>query len=166
MKKQRLVVIILLLIIILIAVAYYIFRISNNTDVADTGNVNVIFEKIGNIEKHNCENTEAFISQNKKGVVITVKNLGSKGAYAIIPVKVKNEGEFSAKLYSIVEERSDKNTQIKVSYDGIGVTDRPLLPGETTSFIVKVELTEDLLDETIGAAFQIKLNYVQDRSDW
>lgn len=163
MKKQNLFVVLLVLCIITMAVGYSIFRtdIEVNGRTAVFEDLQVIFVKIGKIEEINSMDASAVISEDGKKVTISVPKLMVKGAYAKIPITIKNVGTVPAKLRSISQFGLGNNTAISVSYTGIGVTDSVLEPGDKQTFDVKVSWTRDLYNNICNYDFFIKFNYVQ-----
>lgn len=163
MKKQNLFVVLLVLCIITMAVGYSIFR----TDIKVGGrtavfeDLQVIFVKIGKIEEVNSMNASAVISKDGKTVTISVPKLMGKGAYARIPITIKNVGTIPAKLRSISQFGLSNDTAISVTYNGIGVTDSVLEPGDEQNFDVKVSWARDLRNHVSNYDFIIKFNYVQ-----
>lgn len=163
MRKQNIFIVIITLIILTLAVGYSIFR--TNVEVvgksAVVQDLEVIFYKVDPIKQFESENAAAFISKDKKKVNISVPRLLTKGAYAIIPITIKNTGSLPARLYTISEYGLKDNKAIKVEYDGIGVTDEVLKPGDTTSFTVKISWENDLDSNYEDLKFSIDFNYVQ-----
>lgn len=163
MKKQNIFIVLIIIILITLAVGYSVFR--TNVDVvgksAVVQDLDVAFSAIGKIEQDKSENASAVISDDKKTVVINVPRLMGKGAYAVIPITIKNMGTIPAKLYSINEYGFNDSGAIKVEYNGIGVTDAILNPGDSTTFTVSVLWANDLEENYQELEFSIKFNYIQ-----
>lgn len=163
MKKQNLFVVLLVLCIITMAVGYSIFRINVEIDgnTAIFKDLQVNFVKIGEIEEVNSIDATAVISSDKKRVTISVPKLMTKGAYANIPITIKNVGSISAKLQSINQFGLGNNTAISVTYKGISVSDEILKPGEERTFYVKVLWARDTFNDVSNYDFVIRFNYIQ-----
>ena len=161
-KKKMLIISIFTSIVILIA--YYIFFIStdSNKNVVDMSDFEVQFYKIGIIEEHNSNGASASISYDKKFVYISVPNLMSPGAYALIPITVENVGTRTSRLDSITEYGFDYNSSINIKYENLSVINSSLKPGDKMTFYVIIKWDENAIinDETVN--IKIKLNYVQD----
>ena len=84
-----------------------------------------------------------------------------EGSYANFTITIKNTGTLPAKLESIYEYGIDVNSALKVTYDGIGITDTIISPGQVSTFNVKVAWDGDLIEDYEELEFTIKLNYVQ-----
>ena len=84
-----------------------------------------------------------------------------KGAYALIPITIKNDGNIPARLESIYEYGASNQDVINVSYDGIGVTDSVLNPNDTITFNVRVSWENDTTNDFEKIEFIIRFNYVQ-----
>lgn len=162
MKRRKIILVILIFITLSLFIAYYIFKIDTNYEkVAGDKSFNVIFKKIGKIKEVNSKETKAIISSNRKYIYIDVPNLLVQGAYAEIPIVVKNVGNLPAKLVSITEYGLDTDGPIGVYYEGIGVTDTPILPGKEKSFVVRIGWYRQLVGTSASTRIQINLNYIQ-----
>lgn len=163
MKKQNLFIVLAVLCIITLAIGYSIFRtnVEVNGRMNSSDNLDVIFTKIGNIVQEGSKNASASISTDSKRVTINVPNLLYKGAYVIIPITLKNVGSIPARLESIREYGNGYNSPVKVSYSGIGITDKVLNPGDIQHFKVKVYWARNSVEEFNKYEFVIKFNYVQ-----
>ena len=163
MNKKR-ILLILIFMVIFICVAYYILFLSNSptNGVATTKDVEVQFYKIGVIKEYNSNNASASISDDKMFVYINVPELMGKGAYARIPVTIKNVGIRTARLVSIAEYGFDSNGSIDIKYEELSVAGRPLKPGDETTFYVSFMQIENILVENDTINIRIELNYVQD----
>lgn len=163
MNKKR-ILLILIFMVIFISVAYYILFLSNSpaNGVATTKDVEVQFYKIGVIKEYNSNNASASISDDKMFVYINVPELMGKGAYARIPVTIKNVGIRTARLVSIAEYGFDSNGSIDIKYEELSVAGRPLKPGDETTFYVSIMQSENILVENETINIRIELNYVQD----
>lgn len=163
MKKQNIIIVLVFLCILTLATGYVIFR--TNVEVtqktAPAEDLEVIFKSIGNITEVDCVDSIAVISEDRKNVSISVPNLMKKGAYALFPITIKNIGNLPAKLQSISQYGMGQDASISVSYDGIGVTDMVLNPGDEREFAVKVMWKRNLLAEQSNYKFMIRFNYVQ-----
>lgn len=73
----------------------------------------------------------AVIMPDKK--IINIREL-----IQIILVTIKNTWSIPAKLKKIYEYGTDDKDIVKVSYYGISITVKTLVPVDTTTFIVKV----------------------------
>ena len=162
MRKQKILIVSLIFIILSLFIAYYIFFMNKDTDlkVASTKDLDVIFYKVGKIEEVYSTDAHATIDDSKKYIYIDVPNLCTKGAYAKIPITIKNIGTKVAALDSITEYGFDKKGPINITYEGIGVTDKPLSPNEETSFFVVIR-QEESVQEQVSVRIQIMFNYVQ-----
>lgn len=162
MKKQNIIAVLLFLVIFVLSVGYVIFGVNVEVEqkTANSKNLEVIFEKVGEIEELDCVNSSAKISNNKKQLVIDVPHMYKKGAYAIFPITIKNVGNIPARLESIVEYGLNHEA-ILVSYDGIGITDNVLYPGDEKMFTVKVMWVNELWHGKTNYNFLIKFNYKQ-----
>ena len=163
MKKQNLFIVLVVLCIITLAIGYSIFRtnVEVSGKMASGKNLDVIFTKIGSIEQVGSVDAAASISPDSKRVTINVPNLLYKGAYVIVPISLKNVGGIPARLESISEYGIDYNSPVKVSYSGIGITDKVLNPGDIQNFKVKVYWARNNVKEFNKYEFVIKFNYVQ-----
>lgn len=132
MKKQSLLIVIVILILLGVSVGYSVVRISTNVKgkTSIVKDLDVEFESIGKLEEYGSYGATAEISDDKKTVLINVPKLSYMGAYAVVPITVKNVGQIPAKLESIYEYGTNDNEAIKITYDGIAVTDKALNPLE------------------------------------
>ena len=126
MKKQSLLIVIVILILLGVSVGYSVVRISTNVmgKTSIVKDLDVEFESIGKLEEYGSYGATAEISDDKKTVLINVPKLSYMGAYAVVPITVKNVGQMPAKLESIYEYGTNDNEAIKITYDGIAVTDK------------------------------------------
>ena len=140
MKKQSLLIVIVILILLGVSVGYSVVRISTNVKgkTSIVKDLDVEFESIGKLEEYGSYGATAEISDDKKTVLINVPKLSYMGAYAVVPITVKNVGQLPAKLESIYEYGTNDNEAIKITYDGIAVTDKALNPLEEEKFFIKV----------------------------
>ncbi len=162
MKKQNIIIVIIVLLFLTMSVGYSVFRISTTVQgkAATVKNLNVEFKNIGKIEEIGSSNAFAKIAEDNKTVIINVPNLMYKGAYAVIPITVKNVGQLPAKLESINEYGTNTNC-LEVDYYGIAITDKILQPGEEETFTVKVLWKNELESNLESEQFYIKFNYIQ-----
>ena len=124
--------------------------------------LDVEFESIGKLEEYGSYDATAEISDDKKTVLINVPKLSYMGAYAVVPITVKNVGQLPAKLESIYEYGTNDNEAIKITYDGIAVTDKALNPLEEEKFFIKVSWENELKQDSSEIEFYIRFNYVQE----
>lgn len=164
MKKQSLLIVIVILILLGVSVGYSVVRISTNVNgkTSIVKDLDVEFESIGKIEEYGSYGATAEISDDKKTVLINVPKLSYMGAYAIVPITVKNVGQLPAKLESIYEYGTNDNEAIKITYDGIAVTDKALNPMEEEKFFIKVSWENELKQDSSEIEFYIRFNYVQE----
>lgn len=164
MKKQSLLIVIAILILLGVSVGYSVVRISTNVKgkTSIVKNLDVEFESIGKIEEYGSYGATAEISDDKKTVLINVPKLSYMGAYAVVPITVKNVGQIPAKLESIYEYGTNDNEAIKITYDGIAVTDKALNPLEEEKFFIKVSWENELKQDSSEIEFYIRFNYVQE----
>ena len=164
MKKQSLLIVIVILILLGVSVGYSVVRISTNVKgkTSIVKNLDVEFESIGKIEEYGSYGANAEISDDKKTVLINVPKLSYMGAYAVVPITVKNVGQIPAKLESIYEYGTNDNEAIKITYDGIAVTDKALNPLEEEKFFIKVSWENELKQDSSEIEFYIRFNYVQE----
>ena len=164
MKKQSLLIVIVILILLGVSVGYSVVRISTNVNgkTSIVKDLDVEFESIGKIEEYGSYGATAEISDDKKTVLINVPKLSYMGAYAIVPITVKNVGQLPAKLESIYEYGTTDNEAIKITYDGIAVTDKALNPMEEEKFFIKVSWENELKQDSSEIEFYIRFNYVQE----
>ena len=164
MKKQSLLIVIVILILVGVSVGYSVVRISTNVKgkTSIVKNLDVEFESIGKIEEYGSYGATAEISDDKKTVLINVPKLSYMGAYAVVPITVKNVGQIPAKLESIYEYGTNDNEAIKITYDGIAVTDKALNPLEEEKFFIKVSWENELKQDSSEIEFYIRFNYVQE----
>lgn len=164
MKKQSLLIVIVILILLGVSVGYSVVRISTNVKgkTSIVKNLDVEFESIGKIEEYGSYGATAEISDDKKTVLINVPKLSYMGAYAVVPITVKNVGQIPAKLESIYEYGTNDNEAIKITYDGIAVTDKALNPLEEEKFFIKVSWENELKQDSSEIEFYIRFNYVQE----
>lgn len=164
MKKQSLLIVIVILILLGLSVGYSVFRVSTNVKgkTSIVKDLDVEFENIGKIEESGSYGTTAEISDDKKTVLINVPKLSYMGAYAVVPITVKNVGQMPAKLESIYEYGTNDNEAIKITYDGIAVTDKALNPLEEEKFFIKVSWENELKQDSSEIEFYIRFNYVQE----
>lgn len=164
MKKQNLLIVIVILILLGVSVGYSVVRISTNVKgkTSIVKNLDVEFESIGKIEEYGSYGATAEISDDKKTVLINVPKLSYMGAYAVVPITVKNVGQIPAKLESIYEYGTNDNEAIKITYDGIAVTDKALNPLEEEKFFIKVSWENELKQDSSEIEFYIRFNYVQE----
>lgn len=163
MKKQSLLIVIVILILLGVSVGYSVVRISTNVKgkTSIVKNLDVEFESIGKLEEYGSYGATAEISDDKKTVLINVPKLSYMGAYAVVPITVKNVGQIPAKLESIYEYGTNDNEAIKITYDGIAVTDKALNPLEEEKFFIKVSWENELKQDSSEIEFYIRFNYVQ-----
>ena len=147
-----------------VSVGYSVVRISTNVKgkTSIVKNLDVEFESIGKIEEYGSYGATAEISDDKKTVLINVPKLSYMGAYAVVPITVKNVGQIPAKLESIYEYGTNDNEAIKITYDGIAVTDKALNPLEEEKFFIKVSWENELKQDSSEIEFYIRFNYVQE----
>lgn len=164
MKKQSLLIVIVILILLGLSVGYSVFRVSTNVKgkTSIVKDLDVEFENIGKIEESGSYGATAEISDDKKTVLINVPKLSYMGAYAVVPITVKNVGQIPAKLESIYEYGTNDNEAIKITYDGIAVTDKALNPLEEEKFFIKVSWENELKQDSSEIEFYIRFNYVQE----
>lgn len=164
MKKQSLLIVIVMLILLGLSVGYSVFRVSTNVKgkTSIVKDLDVEFENIGKIEESGSRDATAEISDDKKTVLINVPKLSYMGAYAVVPITVKNVGQMPAKLESIYEYGTNDNEAIKITYDGIAVTDKALNPMEEEKFFIKVSWENELKQDSSEIEFYIRFNYVQE----
>lgn len=164
MKKQNLLIVIVILILLGVSVGYSVVRISTNVKgkTSIVKNLDVEFESIGKLEEYGSYGATAEISDDKKTVLINVPKLSYMGAYAVVPITVKNVGQIPAKLESIYEYGTNDNEAIKITYDGIAVTDKALNPLEEEKFFIKVSWENELKQDSSEIEFYIRFNYVQE----
>ena len=164
MKKQSLLIVIVILILLGVSVGYSVVRISTNVKgkTSIVKDLDVEFESIGKIEEYGSYGATAEISDDKKTVLINVPKLSYMGAYAVVPITVKNVGQLPAKLESIYEYGTTDNEAIKITYDGIAVTDKALNPMEEEKFFIKVSWENELKQDSSEIEFYIRFNYVQE----
>lgn len=164
MKKQSLLIVIVILILLGLSVGYSVVRISTNVKgkTSIVKDLDVEFKSIGKIEEYGSYGATAEISDDKKTVLINVPKLSYMGAYAIVPITVKNVGQLPAKLESIYEYGTNDNEAIKITYDGIAVTDKALNPMEEEKFFIKVSWENELKQDSSEIEFYIRFNYVQE----
>ncbi len=164
MKKQSLLIVIVILILLGVSVGYSVVRISTNVKgkTSIVKDLDVEFESIGKIEEYGSYGATAEISDDKKKVLINVPKLSYMGAYAVVPITVKNVGQIPAKLESIYEYGTNDNEAIKITYDGIAVTDKALNPLEEEKFFIKVSWENELKQDSSEIEFYIRFNYVQE----
>lgn len=163
MKKQNIFIVVIILFILTFTLGYSIFKVSVTVTgkTAAAKDFNIQFYEVKKIEEIGSENASSKISDDKKALLINVPKLKYKGAYANFLITVKNVGNLPAKLESIYEYGTDVNNALKVTYDGIGITDNIIFPGQTATFNIKVIWDEDLAQDYEELEFMIKLNYVQ-----
>ena len=163
MKKQSLLIVIVILILLGVSVGYSVVRISTNVKgkTSIVKDLDVEFESIGNLEEYGSYGATAEISDDKKTVLINVPKLSYMGAYVVVPITVKNVGQMPAKLESIYEYGTNDNEAIKITYDGIAVTDKALNPLEEEKFFIKVSWENELKQDSSEIEFYIRFNYVQ-----
>lgn len=164
MKKQSLLIVIVILILLGVSVGYSVVRVSTNVKgkTSIVKDLNVEFKSIGKIEEYGSYGATAEISSDKKTVLINVPKLSYMGAYAVVPITVKNVGQLPAKLESIYEYGTNDNEAIKITYDGIAVTDKALNPMEEEKFFIKVSWENELKNDSNEIEFYIRFNYVQE----
>ena len=164
MKKQNLLIVIVILILLGVSVGYSVVRISTNVKgkTSIVKDLDVEFESIGKLEEYGSYGATAEISDDKKTVLINVPKLSYMGAYAVVPITVKNVGQMPAKLESIYEYGTNDNEAIKITYDGIAVTDKALNPLEEEKFFIKVSWENELKQDSSEIEFYIRFNYVQE----
>lgn len=164
MKKQSLLIVIVILILLGVSVGYSVVRISTNVKgkASIVKDLDVEFESIGKLEEYGSYGATAEISDDKKTVLINVPKLSYMGAYAVVPITVKNVGQIPAKLESIYEYGTNDNKAIKITYDGIAVTDKALNPLEEEKFFIKVSWENELKQDSSEIEFYIRFNYVQE----
>lgn len=164
MKKQSLLIVIVILILLGVSVGYSVVRVSTNVKgkTSIVKDLNVEFKSIGKIEEYGSYGATAEISDDKKTVLINVPKLSYMGAYAVVPITVKNVGQLPAKLESIYEYGTNDNEAIKITYDGIAVTDKALNPMEEEKFFIKVSWENELKQNSSEIEFYIRFNYVQE----
>lgn len=164
MKKQSLLIVIVILVLLGLSVGYSVFRVSTNVKgkTSIVKDLDVEFESIGKIEENGSRCATAEISDDKKTVLINVPKLSYMGAYVVVPITVKNVGQIPAKLESIYEYGTNDNDAIKITYDGIAITDKALNPLEEEKFFIKVSWENELKQDSSEIEFYIRFNYVQE----
>lgn len=164
MRKQNIIFIILVAILLAILAGYGVFRVNSDveTKMTHAKTLEVDFIKIGKIEEVGSIGARAYIHPHRKYVTIEVPKLQYKGAYAKVPITIKNVGLIPAKLKWIDEYGINTNRTINVTYSGIGVTDRVLFPGETSNVFVTVKWDKDIRNTYDNDLyFRISLYYEQ-----
>lgn len=163
MRRQNIFIITFILLTLTFSAGYAIFRTSATVTgkTAAAKDFNVVFYKVEKIEEVGSENAYFNISEDRKLLVINVPKLMYEGSYANFTITIKNTGALPAKLESIYEYGIDVNSALKVTYDGIGITDTIISPGQVSTFNVKVAWDGDLIEDYEELEFTIKLNYVQ-----
>lgn len=164
MKKQNIIIILIVLFILTLLLGYSIFRVNSDVETKMTyaKTLEVDFIRIGKIEEVGSSGARAYIHPHRKYVTIEVPNLQYKGAYAKVPITIKNVGLIPAKLKWIDEYGINTNRAINVTYSGIGVTDRVLFPGETSNVFVTVKWDKDIRNiYDNDLYFRISLYYEQ-----
>ncbi len=165
MRKQKLLILSLTFTVIILFIAYYVFFMNNEVEEknAKVKDLDVIFYKIDKIEELYSTGASAKIDKGKKRIFINAPNLMSKGAYVKIPITIKNVGKATAKLESIMEYGFNENGPISIIYEGIGVTDKALLPNEETEFYVIISWDKDMIETSASTNIEIRFNYIQSR---
>lgn len=163
MKRQNIIIVGTILLVLTLSIGYAIFRTSTTIigSSAIVKDLNIIFSDVGTITEVGSKDAKATITSDKKRVIINVPNLMHKGAYALIPITIKNDGNIPARLESIYEYGASNQDVINVSYDGIGVTDSVLNPNDTITFNVRVSWENDTTNDFEKIEFIIRFNYVQ-----
>lgn len=163
MKKQSVFIVCFIVFVLTLSICYAIFKSSVTVtgSSATLKDMNIIFSKLGKIKEYGSKDASATIMNDKKRVIISVPNLMYKGAYAIVPVTIKNDGNIPARLDSIYEYGVCDSREIEVSYDGIGITNNVLKPGDEVNFNVKVLWKNTVKSTPEKIEFVIKFNYVQ-----
>lgn len=168
MKKQSIAIIGVIAFVLAVAVGYALFSetITINGTATAKGNFDVEFTSIGTPTcsgfSGTCDAaTLANIAADKNSINITVDKLQYPGAYVEIPVTVTNVGSIPAILESITETGLETDASVKVSYDGIAVSDAQLAQNGTASFTVKVLWDANSNESSENVSFSIALNYKQ-----
>ncbi len=160
MKKQNKKKVLFVLFMLILAVGYYLFKISSDVSgVAEVGQIDVIFTKIGKITEVDSSGATAEILNDGKRIVINAPNLKSGSAVVKIPVTLKNNGYFPVKLDSILEYGNPSDSSVEVEYTGIGVSDKELASGETKEFFINIYSKNVNMMQTVNFGFEFK--YVQ-----
>lgn len=163
MKRQSLFIVVLVLCLLTLGIGYYIFKVNVEVGQKTTSakDIEVVFSDAKTTERYGCDMANATISQDNKRISIDVTNLEFNGAYASFLISVKNIGLLPAKLSSIEEYGIDSDAIVNVSYNGIGVTDEVINPGEERTFGINVELVKNVSNKNGSHSFLIEFNYVQ-----
>lgn len=152
----------ILAVFLVLIVGYAIFN--ESLTVGGTANVSgefsIIFKNVGGIVETGSSGTTAQISTNKKNLTITVPHLEYPGAYAEIPVVIKNTGTINARLKGIITSGLEDD-DIKVTYSGV-VQDEVLVAQEERNMKIKVAWDSASVKKSANIAFTISLNYEQD----
>ena len=166
MKKEKKLLILGIFIIISSFIAYYVFFVSTTTNsnkkLARIKDIDVIFYKVGKIEEFNSFNSSATIYNNGKNLYINVPNLSSLGAYSKIPVVIKNIGDKSARLDSIVEYGFNNQGAINVIYDSYNIFNNSLKPLDESILYITIMWDKKTIKESEQINIQLQLNYVQE----
>lgn len=163
MNKPRVIIIVLIVIFISLSFGYKVIKTDSevNNKYAQTKNIDVIVDRIGEIKEYESTDASAVILDDKKSVVISVPNLLAKGAYVKIPITIKNVGDLPAKLNSIYQNGVARNSAIKVTYTGIGIMDIELNPGDERELEIRIYWDKQDWYEIADVEFLIKFNYIQ-----
>ena len=163
MKKQNFVILLCVLLTITFSIGYSIFRTSIDVvgKTAAMKDINVVFYSVEKTDELDSDDATAYINEDNKELIINVPKLKRKGAYTKYLVTVKNTGSIPVKLETINEYGTSVDDLIKITYDGIGITDEVINPGQTTTFNIKVSLDNSLTEDYVETEFQIRLNYIQ-----
>ena len=171
MKKQNIAIIGVIALILVVSVGYALFSqsLTINGTAKASGNVDVQFITIGDIQSSGYtdvnaptqgDTTEAAkarvatISSDGRTLTITVDKLSYPGAYVKVPVTVQNKGTIPVKLKEIkqvdgfgnvtVTHGSDSNTSaINVTYTGAATTDAQLNQNDTKDMSIMVKWDEN-----------------------
>lgn len=168
MRKQSVLLVAIVFFILLLSVGYCVFVVDVNaskkaeqlvqySQTIKTGDIDVIFYKIGEIEEFNSLNASAFISEGGKVLNLNIPVLEQVGAYAKFPITVKNVGSLPARL-SYISQVND-TASIDIDYIGEIVLGSVIEPGEEKKVDIKVTYDND--KNRLESNFKIKLNYVQ-----
>ena len=161
LSKQNKIIVGVVALILALTVGYAIFSQSLNINgtAKASGNFELIFNSVGEIEQHGSDGASATRTDNNKTLSITVPNLQYPTAYVVVPATIKNTGTIDAVLKGITTEGLNDD-DIEVTYTGVK-QDEIIKANEEKDISVKILWKESSVKKSVNLTFNINLNYEQ-----
>lgn len=165
MKKRRMLLFVLLFLLGISVIGYAVLSETINISgtASASGDFDVEFYQVGEIVESGSQNAEATISSDKNTLTIKVPMLEYPGAYAEIPVTVRNNGTISAKLESVEADGLEEASRaVKITYSGEASEEQTVIDSQgTANMSIRIEWDSEVNAPASDVSFTIRLNYIQ-----